>query len=159
MIRRREFITLLGVAAAAWPLAARAQQAGKIYRIGILNAGGPILATNWKMFTDVLQESGWIEGKNLVFEHRYAENRLDRLPELAAELVHLNVDVILALGTLAPLTAKRATMTIPIVMANAGDPLGSGLVASLARPLAVRLSHFDPEPTSAGLKSRSAARP
>jgi putative ABC transport system substrate-binding protein len=133
-MKRREFITLLGGAAAAWPLVAGAQQVGKIYRIGILNAGGPILSTNWKMFTDVLQESGWIEGKNLIFEHRYAENRLDRLPELATELVHLNVDVILALGTLAPLTAKRATMTIPIVMANAGDPLGSGLVASLARP-------------------------
>jgi putative ABC transport system substrate-binding protein len=86
------------------------------------------------MFTDVLHKSGWIEGKNLVFEHRYAENRLDRLPELAAELIRLNVDLILALGTLAPLEAKRATAFIPIVMANAGDPLGSGLVASLARP-------------------------
>jgi len=86
------------------------------------------------VFTDVLHESGWIEGKNLVFEHRYAENRLDRLPELAAELIRLNVDLILALGTLAPLEAKRATASIPIVMANAGDPLGSGLVASLARP-------------------------
>jgi putative ABC transport system substrate-binding protein len=86
------------------------------------------------MFTDVLHKSGWIEGKNLVFEHRYAENRLDRLPELAAELIRLNVDLILALGTLAPLEAKRATASIPIVMANAGDPLGSGLVASLARP-------------------------
>ena len=69
-----------------------------------------------------------------MFEHRYAENRLDRLPELAAELTRLNVDLILALGTLAPLEAKRATASIPIVMANAGDPLGSGLVASLARP-------------------------
>jgi len=134
MIGRRKFITLVGGAAAAWPLAARAEQSAKIYRVGILNAGGPIFPTNWSMFTDVLHKSGWIEGKNLVFEHRYAENRLDRLPELAAELIRLNVDLILALGTLAPLEAKRATASIPIVMANAGDPLGSGLVASLARP-------------------------
>jgi putative ABC transport system substrate-binding protein len=77
---------------------------------------------------------GWIEGKNIAFERRYAENRLDRLPELAAELVRLDVDVIVAGGTLAPLAAKRATTTIPIVMTAAGDPLGSGLIASLARP-------------------------
>jgi putative tryptophan/tyrosine transport system substrate-binding protein len=77
---------------------------------------------------------GWIEGKNIVFERRYAENRVERLPELAAELVRLNVDVIVGLGTLAPLAAKGATTTIPIVMTAAGDPLGSGLVASLARP-------------------------
>jgi putative ABC transport system substrate-binding protein len=83
---------------------------------------------------EALRQLGLVEGKNITFEHRYAENRLDRLPELAAELVRLNVDVIVALGTLAPLAAKRATTTIPIVMANAGDPLGSGLVTSLARP-------------------------
>jgi len=81
-----------------------------------------------------LAELGWIEGKNLVVERRYAENRLERLPELAAELVRLNVEVIVATGTLGPLAAKRATSTIPIVMTAAGDPLGSGLVASLARP-------------------------
>jgi putative ABC transport system substrate-binding protein len=75
-----------------------------------------------------------VEGENVVFERRYAENRLERLPELAADLVRLKVDVIVAGGTLAPLAAKRATSTIPIVMAAAGDPLGSGLVASLARP-------------------------
>ena len=77
---------------------------------------------------------GWIEGKNIVFERRYAENHLERLPELAADLVRLKVDVIVAAGTLAPLAAKQATATIPIVMTTAGDPLGSGLVASLARP-------------------------
>ena len=81
-----------------------------------------------------MREFGWIEGKNVVFERRYAENRLDRLPELAADLVRLKVDVIAAAGTLAPLAAKQATATIPIVMMAAGDPLGSGLVASLARP-------------------------
>jgi putative ABC transport system substrate-binding protein len=81
-----------------------------------------------------LAELGWIEGKNIIFERRYADNRLERLPELAAELVRLNVDVIVALGTLGPLAAKRATSTIPIVMTASGDPLGSGLVDSLARP-------------------------
>src|SRR5438034_6744446 len=77
---------------------------------------------------------GWIEGQNVVIERRYAENRVERLPELAAELVRLNVDVIVGIGTLAPLAAKRATSTIPIVMTAAGDPLGSGLIANLARP-------------------------
>ena len=83
---------------------------------------------------DALRELGYVEGKNLTFERRYAEDRLDRLPELAAELVSLKVDVIMAAGTLAPLAAKRATSTIPIVMMAAGDPVGSGLVASLAHP-------------------------
>jgi ABC-type uncharacterized transport system substrate-binding protein len=78
--------------------------------------------------------NGWIEGKDVVFEQRYAENRLDRLPELAAELVRLKVDIIVATGTLAPLAAKQVNSTIPIVMAPAGDPLGSGLVSSLAHP-------------------------
>jgi putative tryptophan/tyrosine transport system substrate-binding protein len=130
-MRRREFVTLLG-GAAAWPIAARAQQARKAYKIGLLNAGSEPLAT--KSLFDALSELGWIEGKNLAFERRWAENRLERLPELAAELVRLNVSVIVAFGTLAPLAAKRATSTIPIVMADAGDPVGSDLVASLARP-------------------------
>jgi len=132
-MKRRECITLLGVAA-AWPLAARAQQAGKIYRIGVFTAGAPIRSKTWSILIDALKELGWTEGKNIVFEPRFADNNLDRLPELAAELVSLNVDVILAIGTLAPLAAKRASATTPIVMANAGDPLGSGLVVSLARP-------------------------
>jgi putative tryptophan/tyrosine transport system substrate-binding protein len=130
-MKRREFITLLG-GAAAWPIAARAQQARKAYKIGLLNAGSEPLAT--KSLFDALSELGWIEGKNLAFKRRWAENRLERLPELAAELVRLNVSVIVAFGTLAPLAAKRATSTIPIVMADAGDPVGSDLVASLARP-------------------------
>src|SRR5215471_2528837 len=134
-MKRREFITLLGGAAAAWPLAARAQQAGKIHTIGWLSAGAfdstsPVLMG----FLNALPELGWIEGKNVVIERRFAENRLERLPEFAAELVRLKVDVIVGIGTLAPLAAKRATTTIPIVMTAAGDPLGSGLVASLARP-------------------------
>jgi putative ABC transport system substrate-binding protein len=132
-MRRREFITLVGVAAAAWPLAVWAQQAGKIHTVGFLSPGSPPEFFLPVLF-DALAESGWIEGKNIVVERRYAENRLERLPGLAAELVHLNVDVIVAAGTLGPLAAKRATSTIPIVMTAAGDPLGSGLVASLARP-------------------------
>jgi putative ABC transport system substrate-binding protein len=132
-MKRREFITFIS-GAAAWPLAARAQQPGKIYRIGVFTAGAPIRSTTWSILIDALKELGWTEGKNIAFEPRFADNNLDRLPGLAAELVSLNVDVILAIGTLAPLAAKRASATTPIVMANAGDPLGSGLVASLARP-------------------------
>jgi putative tryptophan/tyrosine transport system substrate-binding protein len=134
-VKRREFITLLG-SAAAWPLAARAQPGGKKYTIGLFSAGIrlPENAPAWIAFLSALRELGWIEGKNVVFEGRYADNRLERLPALAEELVRLNVDVIVAIGTLAPLAAKRATSTIPIVMAAAGDPLGSGLVASLAQP-------------------------
>ena len=133
-MRRRAFITLLGGAAATWPLAARAQPAGKRYTIGYLSAGSFVLVEATAAFTDALRESGWVEGKNVAFQRRYAENRLERLAEFAAELVHLKVDVIVAEGTLAPLAAKRVTSTIPIVMTVAGDPLGSGLVESLARP-------------------------
>ena len=130
-IGRREFITLLG-GAAAWPVAARAQEAGSKHTVGILSASGtPTLNT---VFIAALSELGWVEGKNVVFEHRYADNRLERLPGLAADLVRLKVDVIAAAGTLAPLAAKQASSTIPIVMTAAGDPLGSGLIASLARP-------------------------
>jgi putative tryptophan/tyrosine transport system substrate-binding protein len=132
-MRRREFIGLLGGAAVAWPLAARAQQGGKKYIIGRFSAGSITEPTN-DDFTEALRELGWVEGENVVFERRYAENRLERLPELAADLVRLKVDVIAAAGTLAPLAAKRATSTIPIVMIVAGDPVGSGLVDSLARP-------------------------
>ena len=132
-MERREFITLLGGSATAWPLAARAQQTGKMRAIGLLSPGSETSSINFYFF-DALAELGWIEGKNVVFERRYAENRVERLPELAAELVRLNVDVIVATGTLGPLAARRATSTIPIAMTAAGDPLGSGLVATLARP-------------------------
>src|SRR5438034_1513915 len=130
-MRRRNFITLLG-GAAVWPLAARGQQSNKIFKIGFIATGGVPLYMN--AFYDALHALGWVEGKNVIYEARYAENRLDRLPELAAELLRLNVDVIVAGGTPAPLAAKRATATVPIVMTAAADPLGSGLVASLARP-------------------------
>jgi putative ABC transport system substrate-binding protein len=133
-IRRREFIVTLG-SAATWPLGARAQR-GKKYTIGIFSANNKteVIAALNAAFFEALRELGWVEGKNVDFEHRYADNRLERLPELAAELVRLKVDVIAAAGTLAPLAAKRATTVIPIVMTAAGDPLGSGLVASPARP-------------------------
>ena len=133
-MKRREFITLLGGAAVVWPLAAGAQQAGKVYRMAFFSAGELIQPKTRSIFVNGLRELGWIEGKNILFEGRFAKNRLERLPGLAAELVSLDVNVIVAFGTLAPLAAKRATTTIPIVMANAGDPLGTGLVASLARP-------------------------
>jgi len=133
-VHRRKFIGLFG-GAAAWPLNARAQQVGKRYTVGILGAGGgDVQAALASAFSAGLREWGWIEGKNVAFEYRNAENRLERLPELAADLVLLKVDVIAADGTLAPLAAKQATTTIPIVMTAAGDPLGSGLVASLAHP-------------------------
>ena len=132
-LKRRQFITLLGCAA-AWPLAARAQQTGKTHTIGLLSPASRSPSVLPALFDAPLAELGWIEGKNLVVERRYAENRPERLPELAAELVRLNVEVIVAAGTLGPLAAKQATSTIPIVMTASGDPLGSGLVASLARP-------------------------
>src|SRR5262249_43094757 len=131
-MRRREFITLLGGAAAGWSVAARAQQAR--YTIGYLSAGPTSPPELWAVIVEALRERGLVEGKNVAFEARLPENSMDRLPELADELVRLNVDVIMTVGTLAPLAAKRATTAIPIVMLNAGDPVGSGLVAGLARP-------------------------
>src|SRR5262245_49762905 len=119
-LKRRQFITLLGGAAAAWPFPARGQQAAKVYVIGFLSAGAQVRSPPpWLVFVNGLRDLGWIEGKNIVFERRWADNRLDRLAELAAELVRLDVDVIVTIGTLAPLAAKRATTSLPIVMINA----------------------------------------
>src|SRR5215467_3652941 len=133
-MNRRALIWLLGGTAAAWPLAVHAQQARKTHTIGFLSPAMAVFTPYSTVLFNTLRELGWIEGQNIAVERRYAEDRLERLPELAAELVRLNVDVIVATGTLGPLAAKRATSTIPIVMTAAGDPLGSGLVASLARP-------------------------
>jgi ABC-type uncharacterized transport system substrate-binding protein len=112
-----------------------AQQTGKIFRIGFLDpstaSGSAALV---EAFRQELSKLGWIEGKNIVFEYRFAEQKLERLPELAAELVRLKVDLILVPGVLPALAAKKATPAIPIVVANAPDPVGAGLVASLARP-------------------------
>jgi putative tryptophan/tyrosine transport system substrate-binding protein len=129
-MRRREFIAGLG-SVAAWPVVARAQQPVKVRRIGLLSVGSLLLEMR-PVFSAALRELGWIEGKNVTFELR--QGQPDRLPALVAELLRLDVDVIVAGGTPAPLAAKRATTTIPIVMSSAGDPLGTGLVASLARP-------------------------
>jgi putative ABC transport system substrate-binding protein len=131
-MNRREVLTLLGAAGVAWPVEAWAQQSGRIVTIGFLTVGANFLRRD--VLSQSLQALGWVEGKNTVFEFRGAENRPDRLPELVAELVDLKVDVIIAVGTLAPLAAKRATTTIPIVLGAAGDPIGSGLVTSLSRP-------------------------
>jgi putative ABC transport system substrate-binding protein len=130
-VKRREFIGLLG-GAAAWPLTARAQQAvGKIVTIGVLAIEPwPPIDT----FRQALNNIGYIEGKNVRFEYRYAEGYNERLPELANDLADLNVDVIVTWGTDAVLAAKQATTTIPIVMGTIGDPLGSGIVTNLARP-------------------------
>ena len=135
MMRRREFITLLGGAAAAWPLAARAQQAGKLPTIGFLGAGTPSAQGQWAAaFVQRLRELGWIEGRTVAIEYRWAEGRTERFAEIAAEFVRLKVDVIVTTATAAVLAAKQATSVIPIVFAAAGDPVGTGLVASLARP-------------------------
>jgi putative ABC transport system substrate-binding protein len=133
-MKRREFITLLS-SVVAWPLAARAQQPGTVYRIGLLTTSSPSGAAVIDAFLQRLQELGYIEGRNLVIERRYpSEEKVDRLAELAAELVRLNVDVIVAMGSLTPHAAKQATSTVPIVITNHADPVGSGLVASLASP-------------------------
>ena len=130
-------ITVLTLCAMLFALcfSADAQQTGKIFRIGFLDAstasGSAVLL---EAFRQELSKLGWIEGKNITIEYRFAEAKPERLPELAADLVRLKVDLIVVTGTPAALAAKSATTTIPIVMANAGDPVGAGLVASLARP-------------------------
>jgi putative ABC transport system substrate-binding protein len=134
-LRRREFITLLGGTAVAWPLAARAQQGGKLATVGLLGTGGAAAQSQWTAaFVQRMRELGWIEGRNLTIEYRWAEGHMERLPELANELVGLKVDVILTHNTPGPLAAKRATSVVPIVFATAGDPVGTGIVDSLARP-------------------------
>jgi putative ABC transport system substrate-binding protein len=134
-MRRREFITLLGGAVVAWPLAARAQQSGKLPTIGFLVSGTPSTQRAWTAaFVKRLHELGWIEGRTIAIEFRWAEGRDQRYAEIAAEFVRLKVDVIVLSGTVAALAAKQATSVIPIVFATAADPVGTGLVASLARP-------------------------
>jgi putative tryptophan/tyrosine transport system substrate-binding protein len=135
MSTRREFITLLGGAAMAWPLAARAQQAGKLPTIGYLGSGTPATQSAWvAAFVQRLRELGWIEGRTVAIEYRWAEGRDERFAKIAAELVRLKVDVIVTSGTPAVMALKQATSVIPIVFAQAGDPVANNLVASLARP-------------------------
>src|SRR5262249_41618072 len=134
-MRRREFIALLGSGAAAWPLVARAQQSGKLPTIGFMGQTTRSAAGEWTAaFVQRLRELGWIDGRNLAIEYRWGEGRNERVVEIAAEFVRLQVDVIVTSGTSQVLAAKQATSVIPIVFATAGDPVGTGLVPSLARP-------------------------
>jgi putative ABC transport system substrate-binding protein len=134
-MRRREFITLLGGAAATWSGAARAQQAGKVWLIGSLSPGSSAgRSDNLKAFMQGLNDLGYTEGRNMRIERRSADGALDRLPALAAELVRANVDVILAESSFAVEAARQATRTIPIVMTGVGNPVGSGFVKSINEP-------------------------
>src|SRR2546426_5406474 len=133
-MRRRDFITLLG-GAAAWPFAARAQQSGRLRTIGFLGPNTHSAASEWVVaLVQRLRELGWMEGRTITIEYRWAEGREERFAEIAAELVRLKVELIVTSGTPAVMASKKATSVIPIVFATAGDPVGSGLVASLARP-------------------------
>jgi putative ABC transport system substrate-binding protein len=134
-LKRRTFITLLGGAAALWPLTARAQQPNRVWRIGVLETiPAGMNAANYDALRQGLRDFGYVEGRNLVIEYRSADGRTQRFSDLATELVRLGVDLIVTRGTSAALAAKHATATIPVVMAAAGNPVGTGLAASLARP-------------------------
>jgi putative tryptophan/tyrosine transport system substrate-binding protein len=134
-MKRRAFITLLG-GAAAWPIAARAQQAGRARRLGVLMgvSNNALGQARVKAFQQQLQKLGWIEGRNIAIDYRWGEGGTERYDEFAAEFVRLKVDVIVAEGTPPTLAAKNATSVIPIVFIGVGDPVLAGLVASLARP-------------------------
>src|SRR5450759_2395838 len=158
-MRRREFMTLFG-AAAVWPLAAHAQQPAKTRRIGYLDYGAGILPSGGfapfhdtyrrRPFLEGLRERGWVEGQNVTIERRFAAGQANRLPALAAELVALNVDVMLAAATPAAKAAQNATSRIAIVMADPGDAVQLGLVASLQRTGAniTGVTSLAPEPVS-----------
>ena len=133
-MRRRKFITFLG-GAAAWPIAVRAQQPVKLPIIGLLGSSTALIESQRvAAFVQRLHQLGWIENRNVVIEYRWAEGRQERFAEIAAEFVQLKVDLIVAATTPAVMAAKQATSLIPIVIATADDPVGTGLVASLARP-------------------------
>src|SRR5438132_4364234 len=135
MIERRTFMAMLTGGLLTAPLAAEAQQAGRVPRIGFLSLTSPSdRPPLLDAFRQGLRELGWVEGQNIVIDYRYAEGRVGRLPDLAAELVRLKVDLIVSFGTQGVTAAKNATETIPIVMIAVRDPVGTGLIASLARP-------------------------
>jgi putative tryptophan/tyrosine transport system substrate-binding protein len=136
MMRRREFITLLGGAAAAWPVAARAQPHGRIAHARVAFLGAESASTNqhfFDAFRQGMREHGYVDGQNVTLLERWGEGRSERFPELMAELIDLKINVILTVSVSAALAAKTATATVPVVFI-ASDPLGSGLVPSLARP-------------------------
>ena len=146
-MKRREFITLLGGAAAAWPLAGHAQQTERVWRIGYLVfATASLHARNSQAFRASLRNLGYVEGKDVIIDFRFADGNYEQVPELAAELVRLKPDVIVTYGPAVP-AAKRATSTIPIVMATYGDAVATGLIASLANPGGnlTGLTFFNPE--------------
>jgi ABC-type uncharacterized transport system substrate-binding protein len=157
---RRTFLCGLTLGALSAPPAGEAQQAGKMYRIGVLLPLGvtpPILAR----FLGGMRDLGWVENQNFVAEPRYAEGRIERLPELAAALVRLKVDVLVAMGTPATMAAKHATATIPIVFGLVGDAVGAGVVTSLARPggNVTGMSLYGPEVYGKGLELLKEAVP
>ena len=136
MITRRVFVGSLTSGLLAAPLAAQAQQAGRVVRIGLLDlaASDPAGAARWKAFRERLRELGYVEGQNVVFEARWGDGQVGRLRSLAAELIDAKVDILVTASSEAALAAKQVTSSIPIVMATGGDPVALGLVASLARP-------------------------
>jgi putative tryptophan/tyrosine transport system substrate-binding protein len=162
-MKRREFITLLGGAAIAWPLSAPAQQTNKIHRIGYLSLGSPAAeATRFDAFRAGLAALGYAEGRNLSIEARWLDGaKYDQLAKLVAELVALNVDVIVAYATPGVSAAKRATATIPIVFTSLGNPVALGIVASLARPGGniTGNSYFTPELAAKRLELLKEAMP
>src|SRR5256886_17301595 len=132
-VRRREFITLIGSAAAVWPVETSGQQLSKLATIGFLGADASAFSAWSTAFVAHLRELGWIENRNVTIEYRWSEGRTERYAEIAAEFARLKVDVIVTVGSAVP-TVRQVTSTIPIVFAVAIDPVGSGLVESLAKP-------------------------
>jgi ABC-type uncharacterized transport system substrate-binding protein len=147
-VKRRQFISLLGGAAATWPLAARAQQPGKVFRVGYVSPlASNSLPKRLDAFRVGLRDLGYEEGRNIIIEYRWADEHYERLPALFAEMVRLSVDVIVTHRTPGALAARQVTNTIPIVVATVGDAEASGVVASLARPggNVTGLTFFNPE--------------
>jgi len=134
-MRRRKFVALLGGMVAAWPFAARAQRGGKIPRVGFMGNSTAALEANLiGPFREGLREHGYEEGRNVEIVFRWAEGRYERFPDLIAELIAADVDVIVTAGTPATLAVQKATSTVPVVMAAVGDPVATGIVPNLARP-------------------------